>query len=127
VLWDRVHGVDQLGDLGAGLRPSILRALERATVLLTFVGPLWQEEEEKEKEEKEERRTAQMRSSFWVWFELGYAWRRKIPIRPIMIDHHGCPRHLRDFQCVSVSSKSEEDLERLIDTLKREQGVGLQE
>ena len=56
--------------------PSILGALDRATVLLTFVGPRWEEEEKKEKEE-EEGRTAQMRSSFWVWFELGYAWRRK--------------------------------------------------
>jgi hypothetical protein len=105
---------------------SILRALERATVLLTFVGPHWREEEQKEKE-KEEGRTAQMRSSFWVWFELGYAWRCKIPVRPIMIDHDDCPPHLRDFQCDSVSSKSEEDLDRLIDTLKREQGIGLQE
>lgn len=103
---------------------SLLRALERATVLLTFVGPNWQEEEKKDKEE--EGHTAQMRSSFWVWFELGYAWRHKIPIRPIMVDHDDCPRHLRDFQCVSVCSKSEKDLDSLIDTLKREQGIGLQ-
>jgi len=112
-------------------QPSILRALERATVLLTFVGPHWKAEEKKEEEEerkeKEEVRTVQRRPSFWVWLELGYASRRKIPILPIMIDHDDCPQHLLDIQYASVSSESEQDLDRLIDTLKSEQGIRLQE
>lgn len=99
----------------------ILLALERATVLLAFVGPNWQEEEEKE---KQEAHTVQMRSSFWVWFEQGYADRRKIPIRPILVDHKVPPPRLGDFQYTSIRSESEEDLISLIDTLKREQGVG---
>lgn len=100
----------------------ILSALERATVLFAFVGPNWREEEEEEKE-KEKGYTAQMRSSFWVSFERGYAWRRKIPIRPIMVGHDDCPPYLGDYQCDSVCSDLEKA--RLIDTLKRE--LGLQE
>ncbi|MFL6198670.1 MAG: hypothetical protein ACJ76J_05820 [Thermoanaerobaculia bacterium] len=103
-------------------QPRILSALGRATVFLAFVGPRWQEEGKKE-EDEEEGYTAQMRSSFWVCFELGYAWRRKIPIRPIMVGYDGHPPpHLSDFQCSSV--RSEEDLKNLIDILKREDRVG---
>lgn len=107
-------------------QPRILSALERATVLLAFVGPRWQEEEEKEK-----GYTVQKRTRFWVLFEQGYAWRRQIPICPIMVDHDDCPPHLSDFQYIPVRSEPEKDREKdlisLIDTLKREHGVGLQE
>ncbi len=99
-------------------QPHILWALERATVLLAFVERPWQEEEEKE---EKEGHPVRKRPSFWVSLECGYARRRKIPIRPVMVGHDNCPKHLRSFQWTLVGS---EDLDSLIDTLKRE-GVGL--
>ncbi len=107
---------------GGEWQPRILSELERATVLLTFVGPKWREEEEEEKK-KEMGYMVQRRSSFWVSFELGYANRRKIPIRPVIVDRD-CPKHLRAFQYTPVCAKSEaekeEALKILIDVLKRD-------
>lgn len=97
-------------------QPGILSALERATVLLAFVGP-----QEQEEEEIEEGDPVQKRLSFWVWLEQGYAWRRNIPIRAILVDRDVPPSRLSDFQYISVRSRSKEKaLKSLIDTLKRD-------